>query len=333
MFKRTLQILKNLLWYLFIIFIIITLNFMLIRLMPGDPIERYLGVEDYYYLEKYYPKVLEDEKIKYGLDKSIGEQYMIYLRNTISGNWGQSYTYSTTVKNVILSRMKWTILLMLPAVLTSAVLGILIGAFSGWKKDSFFDKSMSSISMILYVIPTYCLSMLLLLAFAYYRNIFPIGGITSGNLYGISKIKDILYHMILPGIVLFLHKTAYNYLIMRNSVVEERCQDYPICARATGLSELQVLYKHVIPNAILPLTTSLATQLGSIVSGVMMIEVIFNWDGMGSLIYKSILKLDYPLLQGCLLITTIMVVLSNIIADVVCYLLDPRVKDGAISEV
>lgn len=321
-------LIKNVFWYALIIFVVVTFNFALIRFMPGDPVERYLGVEDYYYLEKYYPEVLEAERARYGLDKSVPEQYLIYMSDMLRGDLGHSYSYSKSVLGLILSRLKWTLVLMLPAVAVSAVAGIFTGTVAGWGSKSVFDRITSSASMFFYVIPTYCLAMILLLVFAYYGNWFPIGGITSGGLAGSERIWDIMYHMVLPATVLILHKAAYNHLIMKNSIVQERSLDYPACAKARGLSTGMVLSRHVLPNAMLPMVTNIMSQLGSMVSGTMMVEVIFNWQGMGTLIYDSVMRLDYPLLQGCLLVTTVTVVISNICADIIYYAVDPRIKDG-----
>ena len=323
---------KQLLLSLVTIFFVMTLNFVLIRAMPGDPLERHLGTEDYYYLERHHPEDLEEYRTKFGLDESVAIQYVRYVSNIMQGDWGYSYHYSADVLDIILFHVKWSVLMMLPAVLISAVLGIVGGTVAGWNESSWFDRITNILAKFIYVIPTYCSAMVLLLIFSYYNNWFPIGGGISGSTTGVSRYFDIAYHMVLPTVALCLGKTSYNHLIMKHCILEEANQDYAIVASSRGLSRNKVLFRHVLPNSILPMIVNIAQQFGGVISGAMMVEIIFNWQGMGSLIYQSILNLDYPLLQGCLLVTTIMVIISNIVADVVCYLIDPRIRDGVLDE-
>lgn len=315
-------------WYLLTLFVVITFNFVLIRFMPGEPLERYLGMEDYYYLERYDPETLQEYAVKFGLDKSGWEQYTTYLSNILRGDWGYSYHYQSPVTGILKFRMGWSIVMMTPAVIISAILGICSGTLAGWRQKNLLGKLMTLLSMAFYVVPSYCLSMVILLIFSYYNNWFPVGGITSGGLNGWARFLDISYHLALPTLTLCISKVAYNHLIMKSCISQELVQDYPITAASRGLSQNQVLFRHVLPNAMLPMIVNLTAQAGAIISGSMMVEVIFNWQGMGNLIYESILNLDYPLLQGGLLITTIMVILSNILCDLICGLIDPRVREG-----
>lgn len=314
------------------IWAIATLNFFLIRFMPGDPLEHLVGEEDYLYLMSAHPEVLEALRVDYGLDGTLGAQYLAYLGRLLRLDLGQSYKNGVAVLDLILLRLQRTFRLILPAVALSSVLGILLGAWIGWHEGSRLDRWVSRISLFLYAVPGYCLGMIALMIFCFYLGWAPSGGMVSGGLSGMAYVKDLLWHMALPVGVLTLSRLSYNVQIMRSSMIEARKEDFALVARTKGLSPKRILFRHVLPNAALPMVTVVTMQLGLIVSGSMMIERLFNWDGMGLLIYKAIAANDYPVLQGGLLVLTVCVVLANLLSDLLCMLIDPRIKDGVFHE-
>ncbi len=318
--------------YVLTIWLIATFNFFLIRFMPGDPLEHLVGEEDYLYLSSAHPEVLEELEEEYGLKGSFPSQYVSYIGRLARGDWGYSYQNKVPVLTVILQKLGRTFRLILPAVLLSSVFGIFLGALAGWKSGTWIDKLISRLSLIFYSIPGYCLGMLGLLNFCFWLGWVPSGGMTSGGLTGSAYTRDLLWHMALPVGVLTVSKLSYNIQMMRSSMMDAKGEDFVFVARTKGLSQRRILFLHILPNAALPMVTIIAMQMGFIVSGSMMMEQLFNWDGMGLLIYNAIRANDYPVLQGGLLILTICVVLANILSDVLCALIDPRVKDGISNE-
>lgn len=330
--KSLVRFAGKLLVCLLTIWCVATFNFFLIRFMPGDPLEHLVGEEDYLYLTSAHPDVLEELKEEYGLDQSLGRQYGNYLSRLLHGDLGQSYKNKVPVLDLILQRLGRTFRLILPSVVLAAVLGILLGAAAGWREGSLLDRVISRLSLIIYSIPGYCLGMLGLMVFCFWLGTVPSGGMTSGGLTGAAYTRDLLWHMALPVSVLTLSKLSYNIPMMRSSVVDAKRSDFTLVARTKGLSGRRILFRHVLPNAALPMITIITMQMGFIVSGSMMLEQLFNWDGMGLLVYRAIGGNDYPVLQGSLLVLTVCVVFSNILSDFLCALIDPRIKDGVWNE-
>ena len=322
----------KLLLSLLTIFLVATFNFFLIRFMPGDPLEHLVGEEDYLYLTSAHPEVLEELEVEYGLDGTLWEQYTSYLGRLLHGDLGHSYKNKVAVLTLILQRLGRTFRLILPAVVLSSLIGILLGAVAGWREGSRLDRVISRASLIIYSVPGYCLGMLGLLVFCFWLGIVPSGGMASGGLTGFAYVKDVLWHIALPVGILTLSKSAYVILMMRSSVLDEKKADYALVSRTKGLKNSRILFRQVFPNAALPMVTIITMEVGFIVSGSMMIEQIFNWDGMGLLVYRAIGGNDYPVLQGSLLVLTVCVVLANLLSDLFCALLDPRIKDGIWSE-
>ena len=321
-------ILKRIFEYALILFIIITINFLLTHYMPGDPILHLIGEEEYYNLMASNPQVIEEMREKYGLNKSTLEQYWIYLKTTVTLNFGYSYIYKQPVLDVLLFRMKWTLMLLIPSVIISAFLGAFLGIKAGWKPGSQFDILTTPLMLLINTTPTYCISIFVLTFFSFTMGFFPFGGMTSGGLSGLDKALDIIWHMFLPLMILVISKTSYNYFIMKSSVIEISEEDYILTATSKGLSDRNVLSKHILKNALLPYITVVCMQLGFSVAGTMLVEVVFSWKGMGTLIHRSVQVKDFPMLQLSFLFISICVIISNIISDLLYIIVDPRVKEG-----
>ncbi|MDM7940302.1 MAG: ABC transporter permease [Methanothrix sp.] len=326
MTARTSYIASQALRYSISLFIIVTLIFLIPRMMPGDPFISLLGEEVYYRS----PELVAELKAQFGLDRPLPEQYISYLQNLVQGNFGYSFHYSQPVWDVIAYKMKWTVVLLIPSVILGAILGIVMGAAAGWLRGSGMDTGITSLFLFLYSMPHYWLAMLFVLVFAFYLGLFPLSGITGGGLEGLEKLRDVLWHMTLPVSVLTLFGAAYNYFIMRGSVIQVSGEGFVLTARAKGLREWEVLFRHVLRNAMLPLVTVIALDFGFMVSGALLVEIVFSWGGMGTLVYDAVLARDYPLLHGSFLVIAICVLAANFMADVMYAVLDPRIRGGEI---
>lgn len=319
-------LLKRLAGALLIILAIITVNFLLIRFMPGDPAVYIIGEDQYLRLEAEAPQVIEKVRQDYGLDESLWVQYLTYLDKTVHLDFGNSYRSKLPVLETVAFRMRWTLLLTIPAAVISAFLGGWLGLRAGWRKSGVLDTVCSPIMLLLNTIPTNCLAIIFLLVFAFHLGIFPIAGITSGGLFGAAKALDVLWHMALPLCVLVLLRTSSYYMLMKSTVQTIRNEEYIAAARSKGFSQGQVLRRHVLKNALCPYLTSVCMQFGHLLGGSMLVEVVFSWKGMGTLIYDAVNTKDFPILQTCFLFIGICVVAFNLLADILGMIIDPRTR-------
>jgi len=309
---------KRALRYLVALFIIVSLNFVLPRAMPGDPVTKLLG-EDLLVT----PQTLQELKIELGLDKPLLRQYQEYWQNLLHLRLGYSYHFNQKVDVLILSRMKWTLFLLLPSILLAALIGTLAGALSGWWKNTPLNKAMTLFFLALYSNPPFFLGMMLLYLFS-----FRLGWLPFRGFYDTGSLLDILRHLLLPILVLSAFASSRNYMITRGSVITEKEKLYVVSARAMGLLGHSILFRHVFRNASLPVITLVALDFGFLLSGALLVEIVFSMNGMGTLIYEALLSRDYPVLQGCFLVITVMVVGANFAADILYTLVDPRTREG-----
>lgn len=315
--------------YLLTAFLLITLNFFLPRMMPGDPIAYLMGDPG-----ADMPVLLTEEMranllAYYNLDKPLVEQYTTYLANLARGELGWSIAYNAPVGEVLLSRMKWTLLLVGTATVLYVALGMALGAFSAWRRGGRLDSGLLIAVIFTGAWPSFFLSMLLIIFFSVKLKLFPIAGAQDPALFRadpIAQALDILHHMALPAAALVLSNLSGVYYLMRNSMLGVLSEDYIRTAKAKGLSERYVLWRHVLPNALLPVVTMVAIRLGFVIAGAMFVEVVFAYPGMGTMLFEASTARDYPLLQGALLATMAFVLLANLGADLLYARLDPRVR-------
>ena len=302
--------------YLIALFIIISMNFIIPRAMPGDQLTNLLG-EDV---------TISDRTVialrhEMGLDRSWTEQYLDYWWNMLHLDLGYSYHLHSDVSRIIFSRMKWTLLLALPSIVLGALAGTILGALAGWDSSKTGRKIETMLFLAVYCTPPYFLCLLALYLFSFKLDLFPLKGF-----YITGSIADIAHHIFLPVLVMTLFSLSRNYMIMRGSVIQEKSSLYAAFARAKGLYNEEILFRHVFKNALLPIITLLAMDFGFILSGALFIEIVFSMNGMGNLIYDSLLSRDYPVLQGSFLVITIMAVSANLLADILYSRFDPRVR-------
>lgn len=306
------------------VFAIVSLNFVIFRLMPGDPIsmlvaERILR-----------PEMIDEVRRRFGLDKPLWEQYVLYVKNLLGGYLGYSFYWRKPVLDIILERLPNTIMLLGVSTIISIILGIVTGIIAASRRGSKADVGIVTASLTFYAVPVFWIGMLLLMLLAVYVPLFPIGGTISRPppeeplLY----VMDVLWHMTLPMLCLVLIQFGGFSLLMRSSLLEALTEDYIVTARAKGIPERKVLYGHAFRNAVLPIVTAAALSFGYIVGGATLTETVFSWAGVGRLIYEAVVQRDYPVLQGAFFIIAVSVVLANFAADILYALLDPRIRYG-----
>ena len=315
--------------YLLTMFILVSLNFFLPRMMPGDPLAYLTGDPS-----ADMPLLMTEEMRQallayYDLDKPLGEQYLDYLSNLARGDLGWSIYYNAPVAGVILGRLKWTALLMGTATAIYVTLGILLGAISAWHRGSKTDTGLLIAVFSTGSWPPFFLAMLLIIFLSVKLGAFPVGGAQSPTAIqsgGWEQVADVLHHLFLPVLSLVLTHLSGVYFLMRNSMLGVLGEDYIQTARAKGLRERSLLLRHALPNALLPIVTMIAMRLGFMIMGTMFVEVVFAYPGMGTMVYEACVARDYPLLQGAFLLMMAFVIFFNLAADLLYARLDPRVR-------
>lgn len=304
---------------------IVVLNFVLFRLMPGSP-ERILLRNP-----NLGPEVIEATRARWGLDKPVfPDQFAAYVGSTLQGDLGYSFKFrGRPVTDVILDRIGPTLMLAGLGELIAIILGILIGAYSGWRRGSLLDRVGNGVSLVLYAMPYFVLGMPLIIIFGAGLHWFPTSGMTSvggGDRSLPDALVDLASHLALPLTTVSLGLIGGYSILMRSAIIETRSEDYITTARAKGLSDGRVLRSHAMPNALLPMVTLFAIGLGVAIGGTFTAEVVFSWPGLGTLTVAALASRDYPLLQGIFLLLAVSVVVANLIADLVYGYLDPRVR-------
>ncbi len=313
--------------YFITLFLAITLNFFLPRAMPGDPLALVAGNSVRQMGEEHITELRESM----GLDQPLGEQYLRYLGQLARGDLGQSYRFSggRSVVEVLGDRFLWTFSLVFITLFIATLIGAPLGAWAAWRHGNWRDVGMLSAFFTLRSIPAFWLAMILIPIFSVKWRLLPVGDSYSfPRPDGFQQVTDVIYHAILPLIVLTLAYIPTPFAIMRSSMLSVIGSDYILTARAKGLPERSVRYHHALRNALLPLVTIVALDFGQLLGGVVIIETVFNYRGLGSMMFEAVKGRDYPLLQGGFLLFTVGVLTINLLADLLYTRLDPRVRDG-----
>lgn len=304
--------------------VVLTVTFIIPRLMPGGAFA--------YLLENpnISPEFREALMRQFGLDRPILEQYVFFLREFfLSGNLGISFYYRKPVMSVILEALPWTILLVTCSTIVSAILGVLIGLTAAARRAGVLDRTLFSVSMFFRSMPAFWLALVLLIFFGYYLGLFPLyGAYTYGRTYGsfFEYFADVAHHFTLPFVTLTLLSTSAYLVLSRNLAVDTLTEDFIVAARAKGLPERAVLYKHALRPVLTPLITMTAIDLGYSIGGALMIETVFSLPGVGKLMYDAILMTDYPVLLGVVVMTSAVTLLLVTLVEILAALIDPRVR-------
>lgn len=320
----------KILQYAFTIWIVLTLNFALPRLIPGNPLAE---LDDPQGL----PIPLSEEQRQrlmayYGLEKPLLQQYGDYLVGLLRADLGWSILYNAPVLVVLGRRLLWTLPLVGTATALYILLGVLLGSLSAWYQRRFSDGLLLTTTSIAGSFPSFFLAMLLIVLFGVKLKLLPLGGAQSPNLLDAPKMArslDLIRHAILPVLTLLLTNVGEVYYLTRNSVVQTLGDTYITVARAKGLRERDVQLRHVLPNALLPIITLVALRFGFLVMGAVMVETTFAYPGIGSALVEASVSRDYPLLQGAFALVMVSIMGANLLADLLYGLLDPRIRHGA----
>jgi peptide/nickel transport system permease protein len=304
----------------------VLINFVLFRAMPGSP-ERVIlrGTPNVT------PAQLQAARERWGLDKPVfPDQLVAYVGSTVTGDLGYSFVARGQTVGEVLGQRIWpTVILFGLGEVVAIVVGLALGAYSGWRRGGPVDYLGNGASLLLYSTPYFLLGMVLLLIFATTLRLFPTFGMMSaGASYDsiVDRLLDFWGHLVLPMATVALGLIGQYAIVMRSSIIETLSEDYVTTARATGLREGRVLRHHALPNAMLPTVTLIAINLGYVVAGAITVEVVFNWPGLGTLAVEALTARDYPVLQGIFLLLSVAVVVANLVADLVYGILDPRVR-------
>lgn len=313
----------KLLQYLIVIFLMLTLNFLLPRLMPGNPLV-FLAGEDVGFMSSAEKDAILD---KYGLNDSILEQYGTYIKNIFTGDFGYSYQQKRPISELLMERLPWTMLLTGLGLVLSTVIGVMFGAISAWRRGTNTDANLLTVFMFLSAMPSFWVGMILVSIFSAQLGWLPVFGAESAwsNYTGMDRLIDIGKHLILPLATLILISVTSTFMIMRYSMLNVLGEDYIMMAKAKGVKEKVIKYKHAMRNALLPVATVFMLSLGFTLGGATVIETVFAYPGVGRLMFESVLSRDYPLIQATFLIITFSVVIANFLADLIYPLLDPKV--------
>ncbi|MFN7930520.1 MAG: nickel ABC transporter permease [Blastocatellia bacterium] len=290
-----------------VVWAVVTLVFLLIHIVPGDPVRNALG-------ENSTEEQVAALKQKLGLDLPLAQQYGNYWKGLLRGDFGTSLVSGEEVFEKIMSRYPATIELALAGLAVAILIAIPLGVTAGSHKGTWLDNVASVVSLLGISTPGFVLGPLLVYLFAIKLDLLPVGG------------RDGLENFLLPAITMGAALAAILTRMVRSSVIEELGEDYVRTARAKGLNERQVIYKHVLKNGLIPVVTVLGLQFGVLLAGAIITETIFSWPGIGRLTVDAINSRDYPMVQGCILLIALTYIIANILTDLAYRLLDPRIK-------
>ncbi len=317
-------IIKKTIYAIITIMIVLVFNYILFRVLHGNPLSMIMRNP------KATPEMIETVSALYGLDKPWYSQFIIYFQDLFHGNLGMSFVYKDSVTSVIAAKILPTLWLLGIAEIIAIIVGIFLGIVAAANRGTKIDVGTLGFSLVTYSMPTFWLGIIMVSVFCVGLRLFPVGGMQSPGMAFAdtgTQLLDILHHSVLPIITMSILLIGEYALTMRNTLMDVLEEDYILTAKAKGFSKKYILRKHALPNAMLPMITIIAINLGLVIGGAIQIETVFSWPGLGSLMYESLSARDYPLLQGLFLLITISVVLANYLTDITYSYIDPRVKD------
>ena len=302
---------------------IVICNFVLLKLAPGDAAEVLAGEAGAGTVE-----YLAELRARFGLDQPVYVQLWHYIVKLATLDLGFSFRHNQTVLSLILDRLPATLLLMFSGMGLAVVVGAILGVLASQRVNQLRDNIISVFAILSFSVPVFWLGLMLIVVFSVNLGWFPAGGMetmASGK-HGVVRMLDILHHMVMPVTTLGLFYAALYTRVMRASMLEVFNQDFVTTARAKGLSERRITFRHVFRNALLPMVTLVGVQFGALLGGSVLVETVFSWPGLGRLAFEAVFQRDINLLLGILLMCSILVVLSNILVDVMYSQLDPRIR-------
>ena len=308
-----------------LLFAVLILNFLLLHLAPGDiadTIAGDMGGAD--------AEVMEEIRARFGLDKPFHHQLGLYLARLAQGDLGYSYFFQTPVTELVLERLAATLLLVVSAQVLAIIIGTVLGVIAARRPNGATSHAVTLLALFGYSAPVFWTGIMLIILFCSIVPIFPVGGMVDVRVEGSWFVRglDVLHHLVLPMVTLASIFLALYSRLARASMLDVLGSDYVRTARAKGLSEFVVVYKHALRNALGPVVTLAGLQFSGIMSGAVLVETVFSWPGLGSLALQSILARDTPTILGILFFSSLVVVVANLLTDLVYSLVDPRIKLG-----
>ena len=325
--SRSTQILRYIIRRLFqavpIVLAIIVLNFFLLNMAEGDAVDVLAGEAG-----SATPEYMAELRTKFGLDQPLPVQLLVYLKNIISLDLGYSFRHDMPVSVLIVDRFWPTLLLMVSTIILAVLFGILLGLLAAINLNTWKDAVISVFALITYATPLFWVGLMMIVVFSINLRWFPTSGMENIAAFyeGFDRFVDISRHLVLPTITLSLFYLALYTRLMRASMLEQYGQDYVVTARAKGLPERRITFGHVLRNALLPVVTMAGVQVGALIGGSVIVESVFAWPGLGMLAFESLFARDLNLLLGIFLISSVLVVVVNLIVDVIYCFLDPRIE-------
>src|SRR5262245_33183967 len=285
-------------WGVLIVLAILVLNFLIIHTVPGDPLQALMG--DF----PVPPGYAERIRSEFGLDQPLLTQLWLYLSNLAHGNLGFSFANRAPVLDLILARLGPTVLLMVPALFFAAVFGIALGITAAPRAGSLQDSAITAVSLFGYSVPIFWLGQILIIVFAIDLGWLPAQGMMNmrEELYGFDAALSVMRHLVLPGFSVMIFYIAIVSRVARASIIAALHQDCVLTAKSKGLSKRHILWRHVLPNAMIPIATVIGYNFGLSLTGAILVETVFAWPGIGNLFITSITNRDYPVLQGIFLL-------------------------------
>lgn len=320
------QVGGRLLQLVFVLWAVATLLFLLFRLMPSNPLVAYID-----------PNFTEEQQAilmaKFGLDKPLWQQYLIYLGNLLQGELGESFFHREPVFERIISLLPNTLALTFTSLIIAYAFGVVAGAWLAWARGRIWERSAIPVVLTTRAMPEFWLGMVLLAVFSFWLGWLPAGGTRSpgaefSGFLDLYTSRDFLVHLLLPAATLAIYSQGLPLLLMRSNMLDVMREDFVTMARIKGLSEWTVVVRHAARNALLPIMTSFAISVGYQIQGNVVVETVFSWPGLGRELVKAVAAADYPLAQGAFLMIAVVVVVMNLIADLLYATLDPRVGHG-----
>ena len=302
---------------------IVVLNFALVHLAPGDAADVLAGEAG-----SATPEYMAQLRQRFGLDQPLYVQLVVYLKQVVTLDLGYSFRHGMSVAELIATRLRPTLLLMLTVLVLSVGLGVLLGTIAARNLNRWRDNIISLLAVLAYATPVFWAGLMLIVLFSVKLGWFPVSGMEEVAAFnqGWARVLDIAHHLILPAVTLTLFYLALYTRLMRASVLDQYAMDYVVTARAKGLTERQIAWRHVLRNAVLPVLTMAGVQIGGLLGGAVVVETVFAWPGLGLLAYESLFARDINLLLGIFFISGCLVVVVNLAVDLFYSLLDPRIE-------
>ncbi len=295
-------------------------SFILTRMVPGDPIVALVG--DY----PAPPEYIEERRRAFGLDQPMYIQALIYFKNLLVGNFGYSYLNQLPVMDLILRRALNTLALVLPSLVLASIVAVLLASLTIRRPGGAVDTALNAFILFVDSIPIFWVGQVFIIVFAVQLGLFPVQGMFDFRSSGQNAFLDFLWHWTLPGLIVSAFALVAIARVARVSMIEISRLDYITTASAKGLSKWSVFARHILPNAMVPVIAVIGYSFGQALTSSFMIEAVFGWPGMGELFLRSVSSRDYPVLQGIFLLTATLVVLSNLLTDILCAVMDPRIE-------